>query len=80
MFGMLDAYGFRRQVDEAKKSYLQKFPDTELAQQFKDEEKKLGKLKSHKTSSLLMDQAGFSSHRTKDASQAPFNEVGTLND
>lgn len=55
MFSMLDTYGFRRHVEEAKQSYLQKFPDTDLAQQFKEEEKKLGKLKSNKTSSLLMD-------------------------
>ena len=55
MFTMLDTYGFRRHVEEAKKAYLQKFPDTDLAQQFKDEEKKLGKLKSNKTSSLLVD-------------------------
>jgi hypothetical protein len=31
MFSMLDTYGFRRHVEEAKQSYLQKFPDTDLA-------------------------------------------------
>ena len=55
MFSMLDTYGFKKQVEEAKQSYLKKFPDTELAEQFKEEEKKLKKLKSNKTSSLLMD-------------------------
>jgi hypothetical protein len=61
---MLDTYGFKKHVEEAKKAYLEKFPDTELAEKFMIEEKKLGKLKSNKTSSLLMDQ-GLSSHRTK---------------
>jgi hypothetical protein len=32
MFHMLDTYGFKRQVEEAKRGYLEKFPDTELAQ------------------------------------------------
>ena len=31
MFHMLDTYGFRRMVDDAKKRYLERFPDTELA-------------------------------------------------
>ena len=48
MFQMLDTYGFRRIVKEAKDSYLERFPDTELAQKFKmeDEEKKSAKVKS----------------------------------
>lgn len=42
MFQMLDTYGFRRMVDDAKKRYLERFPETELAMKFKqqDEEKK----------------------------------------
>jgi hypothetical protein len=64
MFQMLDTYGFKKQVEEAKKSYLVKFPDTELAEQFKEEEKKLGKLNSNKTKSFLMDQGPLSTYRT----------------
>jgi hypothetical protein len=42
MFQMLDTYGFRRMVDDAKKCYLERFPDTELAMKFKfqDEERR----------------------------------------
>ncbi len=45
---MLDTYGFRRLVQDAKQRYLEKFPDTELALKFKmeDEEKKSTKVKS----------------------------------
>jgi hypothetical protein len=69
MFHMLDTYGFRRLVQEAKERYLERFPDTELAQKFKqeDEDKRSAatKVKSSQygVTSLLSGKASLGDQR-----------------